>query len=112
MLEQQPQRSLHERAEHTVQPDTIPPQLRAYAQWVCWRYVDRGQGRKPDKQPVNPRTLANAGVHWANTWTTFAESYQIYLRHCNRTIHGIGFVLTPATPMSRWIWMPVCVRRA
>src|SRR5262245_2229292 len=81
-----------------VVPDQIPHVLVSYPQWVCWRYVDRGEGRKPDKQPVNPRTLSNAGVHWANTWTTFDEAYATYLRHCTRQVHGIGFVLTPSNP--------------
>src|SRR5687767_8463669 len=78
----------HER--RGVRADTIPQELMAYPQWVCWRYIDRGEGRKPDKQPVNPRTLANAGVHWANTWTSFDEAYAAYLRHCIQQVHGIG----------------------
>jgi primase-polymerase (primpol)-like protein len=78
-----------------VQPEQIPVLLKRYPQWVCWRYVDRGKDRKPDKQPVNPRTLANAGVHWANTWTTFDVAYATYLRHVRDYINGIGFVLTP-----------------
>jgi hypothetical protein len=44
------------------------------------------EGKKPDKQPVNPRTLANAGVHWANTWTSFDEAYATYLRHFDKTV--------------------------
>ena len=62
--------SLSQGPEHDrrrIQPEHIPPELMPHPQWVCWRYVDRGEGRKPDKQPVNPRSLANAGVHWANT---------------------------------------------
>jgi hypothetical protein len=39
-----------------VQPEHIPQQLRRCAQWICWRYVDRGEGKKPDKQPVNPHS--------------------------------------------------------
>jgi putative DNA primase/helicase len=81
-----------------IQPEQIPHELFSYTQWVCWRYVDRGEGRKPDKQPVNPRTLANAGVHWDNTWTSFEEAHAIYLRYCSQTIHGIGLVLTHSDP--------------
>lgn len=81
-----------------VYAEQIPSVLFNYSQWVCWRYFDQGEGKKPDKQPVNPRTLANAGVHWANTWTSFEQAYATYLRHCHRTIHGIGFVLTPSDP--------------
>jgi putative DNA primase/helicase len=81
-----------------IEAENIPQELMSYSQWVCWRYVGRGEGRKPDKQPVNPRTLANAGVHWPNTWTSFEEAYETYLLHCNQAIHGVGFVLTPNDP--------------
>jgi hypothetical protein len=37
----------HER--RGVRAETIPQGLMAYPQWVCWRYVDRREGRKPDK---------------------------------------------------------------
>src|SRR5215211_198635 len=72
---------LERKASGWVHPEQIPQVLLNHPQWVCWRYVDRGEGRKPDKQPVNPRTLANAGVHWANTWTSFDEAYATYLRN-------------------------------
>lgn len=80
-----------------IQPEYIPAELFHWPHWVCWRYVDRGQDRKPDKQPVNPRTLHNAGVHWQNTWAPFALAYQTYLAYRNN-IHGIGFVLTSDDP--------------
>lgn len=86
------------KASRLVHSEQIPQVLLSYLQWVCWRYVDRGKGQKSDKQPVNPRTLGNAGVRWANTWTSFDEAFATYLRHCNQTIHGIGFVLTPKDP--------------
>jgi primase-polymerase (primpol)-like protein len=73
--------SLPERTEYgryEIQEDYIPSELLTYAQWDCWRYVDRGEGRKPDKQPVNPRSLANAGVHWTNTWAPFEIAYATY----------------------------------
>ena len=85
-------------AELQVTYEKVPLELRGYSQWICWRYVDRGQGRKPDKPPVNPRNLATAGVHWANTWTTFEQAYTTYLRHCRQQVHGVGFVLTPQDP--------------
>jgi putative DNA primase/helicase len=88
--------SHHERSN--VHPEKIPQELLVYPQWVCWRYVDRGEGRKPDKQPVNPRNLANAGVHWTNTWAPFEIAYAVYKQHGHRRVHGIGFVLTPTDP--------------
>lgn len=87
-----------ERESRSVQAEHLPDELLPYPQWVCWRYVDRGEGRKPDKQPVNPRNLANAGVHWANTWATFEVAYTAYLRHVRDGISGIGFVLTTCDP--------------
>lgn len=84
-----------------VQQEHIPQELRRCAQWVCWRYVDRGEGKKPDKQPVNPHSshkLANAGVHWPNTWTNFEHAYMTYLAYRRRGLRGVGFVLTETDP--------------
>jgi putative DNA primase/helicase len=81
-----------------VQHDTIPTQLKEYPQWVCWSYVFRGEGRKPDKRPINPRNLHNAGVHWPNTWGGFDEVYKSYLTHRVDGMAGIGFVLTKDDP--------------
>lgn len=78
-----------------VEHGNLPPELFSYAQWVCWRYVVSGPKRKPDKQPVNPRTLGNAGVQWENTWSSFEQAYAMYLEH---SLAGIGFVLTPDDP--------------
>lgn len=78
-----------------ITPHQIPSDLKRWQQWICWRYVDRGAGKKPDKQPVNPKTLHNAGVHWPNTWTSFQKAYATYCRH---HLAGIGFVLTPKDP--------------
>ena len=99
-IESKPQ-SLIPGSEHEsrgIRAEHIPQELMSYPQWVCWRYVGRGEGRKPDKQPVNPRTLANAGVHWTNTWATFDVAYKAYLRHIKDGITGIGYVLTPEDP--------------
>jgi putative DNA primase/helicase len=99
-IEQRSEAGLYKecKASRSVHPEHIPASLLFHPQWVCWRYVERGEGRKPDKQPVNPRTLANAGVHWVNTWASFEEAYATYLRHHNQRVHGIGFVLTENDP--------------
>src|SRR5689334_19354897 len=81
-----------------LQPQKMPQELFPWPHWVCWRYVERGQGRKPDKQPVNPRTLHNAGVHWPNTWSRFEVAHQTYLTYRYRGIQGLGFVLTLDDP--------------
>jgi len=79
----------------TVSLENLPQELLSYNQWVCWRYVPRGEDRKPDKQPVNPHTLGNAGVHWANTWSSVEHAYSVYQEH---GLSGIGFVLTRDDP--------------
>lgn len=84
-----------------VQQEHIPEKLRRCAQWICWRYVDRGEGKKPDKQPINPHrlhTLANAGIHWPNTWTNFDHAYMTFLAYRSRGLRGVGFVLTKNDP--------------
>ena len=80
-----------------VRTEHIPHALLPYRQWVCWRYVDRGPGRKPDKRPLNPHSLHNAGVHWPNTWSTLEQACMAYWAHRD-DIAGIGFVLTPDDP--------------
>src|SRR5690242_18965373 len=99
-VEQQLRRATIDQAKESqpVHAEQIPHELVAWPQWVCWRYVERGQGRKPDKQPVNPRTLHNAGVHWPNTWTRFETASQMYVAHRKHGIQGIGFMLTLNDP--------------
>jgi len=92
---------IHHSASHESDPglpvasENLPQELFSYTQWICWRYVPRGRGRKPDKQPVNPHTLGNAGVGWANTWSSFDQAYAVYQEH---NLAGVGFVLTQEDP--------------
>lgn len=71
----------------------IPPDLKQFSQWVLWQYKDRGPDRKPDKQPINPKNLHNAGVQWPNTWTDFPFAYERYRQSYKYGIKGLGFVL-------------------
>lgn len=99
MNREQDQSQVHHLPEKSVVlGSSIPQELYAYPQWVCWRYVERGPDKKPDKRPLNPRTLHNAGVHWTNTWSTFDHVYATYLAHVDDGVNGIGFVLTPDDP--------------
>ncbi len=92
-----PDRRIYEQPAE-VQTVQIPSALLPYRQWVCWCYVDRGQGRKPDKRPLNPLSLHNAGVHWPNTWSTFEEACTAYWAQRSDGVAGIGFVLTKDDP--------------
>lgn len=74
----------------------IPADLRAYPQFVVWRYVDRG-GPKPSKLPFSPRNGQVASVTDATTWATFSESIAAF---DNGGFDGIGFVFTDADPFT------------
>ena len=76
--------------------ERIPAELRAFPQWVAWRYVDRG-GPKPSKLPFSPRTGQVASVTDATTWATFNESVAALY---NGGFDGIGFVFTDADPFT------------
>jgi len=78
-----------------VDPNATPRELWQYRQYVSWKYVDRG-AEKPDKVPVNPRTLGNAGVTWPSTWSDIRNTVRVY--QANEDLAGIGFVLTDHDP--------------
>lgn len=78
-----------------MNPNAVPRELWNYRQFVCWRYVDRGKP-KPDKVPVNPRTLGNAGSGWPNTWTDIRTAVATY--RANEHLAGVGYVLTEHDP--------------
>jgi len=81
-----------------VIPANLPPMLLEYPQWVCWRYQSRGEGKKPMKAPVNPRTLGSAGVGWPSTWGTLEQALAAYAAHKSAGLDGIGFMLTREDP--------------
>lgn len=71
----------------------IPAEMRAYAQWIVWRFEDRG-GDKPTKVPYIPNGNGErAKVIDPSTWRTFDEAVAAAPAH-----DGIGFVLTDNDP--------------
>jgi len=68
----------------------IPADLRAYPQWVTWRFEDRG-GTKLAKVPFSPRNSQAASVTDATTWASFGESIAAF---DNGGFDGIGFVFS------------------
>ncbi len=72
----------------------LPEEMRAYSQWVVWRYVYR-DGQKPTKVPRDPKTGGPASVSDAGTWGTFDQA-------CNaaHNYDGIGFVFTETDPFA------------
>ena len=75
--------------------DRIPTEMRAFPNWVCWRFENRG-GAKPTKVPYTPTTGKRATVTDPATWTTFDNALNI-LRTTNY-YNGIGFVLSKNDP--------------
>jgi hypothetical protein len=89
-------RKLDPTCGHFMSFERIPAELRAFPQWVAWRYVDRG-GPKPSKLPFSPRTGQVASVTDATTWATFNESVAALQ---SGGFDGIGFVFTDADPFT------------
>jgi hypothetical protein len=73
------------------QLSAIPAGLRSLRQWVCWRLVQRGEG-KPTKQPMRPNGLAATHSDPA-TWASFDE-----VCAAAHKFDGIGFVFTESDP--------------
>ncbi len=83
--------------------DSIPAELRALDQWVCWleeMRPDREGKMKATKVPYAPRTGERADSTDRATWATFAEAQAAYLGSQKGTnpYCGIGFVFSPDDP--------------
>ena len=78
--------------DNSVKQNSIPQELKALPQWVCWKPgTPRPDGKIP-KIPTNPHTGKAAKVNDSKTWGTFDQAYQYFLTHEN--IQGVGFVFT------------------
>ncbi|MGH9517497.1 MAG: phage/plasmid primase, P4 family [Terriglobales bacterium] len=67
--------------------DVIPAELKARAQWVCWREEIRDG--KPTKPPIIPGTNEYASTNKPDTWRDFNSATASLNGH-----GGVGFVLT------------------
>lgn len=72
----------------------IPDELKAYNQWVMWRY-ELANG-KHTKVPYSPHSGGLASVTSPNTWSNFDHA-NLLLTTTN-LYSGIGFVLTDSDP--------------
>lgn len=72
----------------------IPNEMRAFRQWVVWRYEDR-DADKPTKVPYSPLTNRLASVTDPQTWASYDEACAALNTNWYA---GIGFVLTDADP--------------
>lgn len=71
--------------------ESIPEELKALPNWVCWRLVPDEQRGKPRKVPFNPRTGEAAKSNDSSTWCDFETA-------CNSSTtggyDGIGFMFS------------------
>jgi putative DNA primase/helicase len=80
------------RADIPVQ--AIPACLRERAQWVVWRYVERGG--KPTKCPLDAKSGAMADSTKATTWSSFEQAIEVF--ETDQRNEGIGFVFAADDP--------------
>jgi hypothetical protein len=79
------------------QLERIPAELRARAQWVCWKYswiVESRKGRW-NKVPYNAETHKRASSTDSTTWRSFDCVVAAYRRG---GYDGVGYVFTPDDP--------------
>jgi putative DNA primase/helicase len=75
----------------TPELDKIPPELKAFPQWVCYR---------SNKIPVNPKTGDNAKADEPATWGEFDQAVRHWEAHRGNGIAGIGFEFSSADSCS------------
>lgn len=73
-----------------VKQNSLPEELKRLNQWVCWKLGERRSNGKYAKLLINPHTGSNAKVNNPQTWGTFDQACQYYLK--NSQICGVGFV--------------------
>lgn len=69
--------------------DAIPAELKGLPRWVAWTAVDRGDGKKATKIPVNPATGGNAMSDNPSTWGSFDAAVS---RATKDALAGIGLM--------------------
>ena len=57
-----------------LQVENIPDELRNVPRWVTWKYVEKEQGKKPQKLPFDPNTGELGDSTDPAKWTDFDRS--------------------------------------
>ena len=76
--------------------DNLPPELLERAQFVGWVLQNKGEGVKPAKVPLNPKTGEFASTAEPSTWGTWQEAKQLF--ESNPKVIGLGFMLHDNDP--------------
>lgn len=78
-------------AQPPVSPAAIPQVLRDIPRWICWDYVDAGDGKKPRKVPIGKGSDYGTNYNDPTAWRTFAS---VMTEASERDGLGIGFVFS------------------
>lgn len=76
-------------AEPPLSPNFIPLELRNIPRWICWDYVDGGDGKKPRKVPMAAGGDYGCNYNDPSAWRTFTE---VMREAADRGGLGVGFV--------------------
>jgi len=76
--------------------DRVPTEMRAWHQWVCWRYGAAPSG-KPTKIPIQSANGREAKVNDPGTWGSYAAAVAAVAAELWGSA-GIGFVFGPDDP--------------
>lgn len=79
------------KAELPVSAAAIPQVLRDIHRWICWDYMDCGDGKKPRKVPIGKGTDYGTNYNDPTAWRTFAS---VMAEAAERGGLGIGFVFS------------------
>jgi hypothetical protein len=80
-------------AQPPVSPASIPQSLRDIPRWICWDYMDAGDGKKPRKVPIGKGSDHGTNYNDPNAWRTFSS---VMTEASEREGLGIGFVFSDA----------------
>lgn len=78
-------------AQPPVSPTAIPQALRDIPRWICWDYMDCGDGKKPRKVPIGKGTDYGTNYNDPAAWRTFAS---VMTEVSEREGLGVGFVFS------------------
>jgi hypothetical protein len=78
-------------AEPPLSPIAVPQMLRDIPRWICWDYMDYGDGKKPRKVPISPNGDYGINYNDPSAWRSFDDVMQESGR---RGGLGVGFVFS------------------
>jgi hypothetical protein len=78
-------------AEPPLSPISVPQMLRDIPRWICWDYMDYGDGKKPRKVPISPNGDYGINYNDPSAWRSFDDVMQEAGR---RGGLGVGFVFS------------------